>query len=77
MLKRSNVNIELMRDIDMYNMISKNIRGKFCTTGSIRYAKANKRYMNELYDPDDETILYSQHMPITYTENNDRTITIW
>jgi len=44
-----------MRDIDMYNMISKNIRGGLCTTGSIRYAKANNPYMKELYCPDDDT----------------------
>ena len=40
----TNVNIELMRDIDMYNMVSKNIRGGLCTAGSIRYAKANNPY---------------------------------
>jgi len=47
MLKMTNVNIELMRDIDMCNMISKNIRGGLwlCTTGSIRYAKANNPCM--------------------------------
>ena len=39
MLKMTDVSIELMRDIDMYNMISKNIRGGVCTTGSIRYVK--------------------------------------
>ena len=36
MFKMTNVHIELMRDTDMYNMISKNIRGGLCTTGSIR-----------------------------------------
>ena len=55
MLKMTDVSIELMRDIDMYNMISKNIRGGLCTTGSIRYAKANNPYMKELYNPNDET----------------------
>ena len=44
-----------MRDNDMYIMISKNIRGGLCTTGSIRYAEANNLYMKELYDPNDET----------------------
>ena len=31
------------------------ILGGLCTTGSIRYAKANNPYMKELYDPSDET----------------------
>ena len=48
MLKMINVNIELMRDIDMCDMISKNIRGGLCTTGSIRYAKANNPYMKNI-----------------------------
>jgi len=55
MLKMTDVSIELMQDIDMYNMISKNIRGGLCTTGSIRHATANNPYMNELYNPDEET----------------------
>ena len=55
MLKMTDVSIELMRDIDMYIMISKNIRGGLCTTGSIRYATANNPYMKELYNPNDET----------------------
>jgi len=44
MLKMTNVNIELMRDVDMYNMITKTFRGGLCTTGSIRHAKANNPY---------------------------------
>ena len=44
----TNVSIELMRDIDLYNTIGKNIRGGLCTTGSIRYAKAKNPYMKEL-----------------------------
>ena len=55
MLKMTDVNIGLMRDIDMYTMISKSIRGGLCTTGSTRYAKATNPYMKELYDPDDAT----------------------
>ena len=35
-------------------MISNNIRGGLCTTGPIRYAKANNTYMKELYNPDEE-----------------------
>ena len=49
MLKMTNVNIELMRDIYMYNMISNNVRGGLCTTGStIRYAKADNPYMKNI-----------------------------
>ena len=55
MLKMTNVNIEPTRDIDTYNMISKNVRGGLCTIGSFRYARANNPYMKELYSPSDET----------------------
>ena len=55
LLKMTNVNLELMRDFDMYYMVSRNIRGGLCPTGSIRDAKSNNPYMEELYDPDDET----------------------
>ena len=54
----THVNMELMRDIDMCNMISKNIRSGLCTTGSIRYAKANNPYVKESYNTDEETSLY-------------------
>ena len=54
MLRMTNVNIELLRDVDMYKMISKN-RGGLCTTGSIKCAKANNPYMKELYNPDEDT----------------------
>ena len=54
-VEMTNVIIELMRDIGMYTMISKNIRGALCTIGSIRYVKANNPYKKESYDPDDET----------------------
>ena len=31
------------------------VHGGLCTIGSVRYAKANNAYLQELYDPDDET----------------------
>ena len=63
MLKMTNVDIEQMRDIHMYNMISKNTRVGLSTTGSTRYAKANNPYMKEIYNPDDETsFLYSSNI---------------
>ena len=55
MLKMTNVNIELMRYIDMHDMIRNNIRGGLCTIGSVRYVKANNPHMKELYNPDEET----------------------
>ena len=47
MLKNTKVLLELITDIDMYDMIKHNIRGGLCTTGSIRYAQSNNRYVNE------------------------------
>ena len=44
LLKMTSVNFELMRDIDMYNMISENIGGGLCATGYVRYAEANNPY---------------------------------
>ena len=55
MLKATEIRLELITDIDMYDMIKNNIRGGLCTTGSIRYAKANNPYMNEEYDSNKET----------------------
>ena len=51
MLKHTDVLLELMTDIGMYDMIKHDIRGGLCTTGSIRYAEANNPYMKEEYNP--------------------------
>jgi len=50
MLKDNKVLLELMTDIEMYDMIKNNIRGGLCTTGSIRYAETNNPHMKEEYN---------------------------
>ena len=55
MLKNTKVLLELITDIEMYDMIKNNIRGGLCTTGAIRHAEANNAYMNDEYDPNKQT----------------------
>jgi len=55
MLKNTKILLELITDIEMYDMIKNNIRGGLCTTGSISYAEANNPYMNDEYDSNKPT----------------------
>ena len=47
--------LELLTDIDMLLMVEKGIRRGITQTVK-RYAKANNKYMNDLYNPDEVNI---------------------
>ena len=51
MLNNTKVLLELIPDVEMYDMIKSSTRDGLCTTGSVRYAQANNPYMNEECDP--------------------------
>ena len=47
--------LELLTDIDMLLIVEKGIRGGI-THSVKRYAKANNKYLKDLYNPDEESI---------------------
>ena len=51
-LKKTEVELELITDIDMLLMVEKGIRGGICHA-ILRYAKANNKYMKD-YNKDEE-----------------------
>ena len=52
--------LELLTDIDMLLMFEKGIRGGI-TQAVKRYAKANNRYIKDIYNPDEDSI-YLQNL---------------
>ena len=54
--------LELLTDIDMLLMVEKGIR-RGITQAVKRYAKANNKYMNDLYNPD-EVSIFLQYVDI-------------
>ena len=49
MLKKTGVELDLITDVDMFNMVEKGKRGGMCQV-SQRFAEANNPYMGEDYD---------------------------
>ena len=65
MLKKANVNLELLTDIDMLLMIKAGIKGGMCQEVH-KYAKANNKYMKNY----NKSIESSYLMYITLDANN-------
>ncbi|CAG7822098.1 unnamed protein product [Allacma fusca] len=50
-LRTSKVELEYLKQEDMYNFVERAIRGGICNVGSLRKAEANNPYMGDEYDP--------------------------
>ena len=50
-LKITKVTLELLTDVNMYNLVQRGIRGGVSYIAT-KYAKANNKEMKDLYDPD-------------------------
>ena len=55
-LKKTEVELELITDVDMLLMVEKGIRGGICHA-VLRYAKANNNYMKDYNKYDEESFL--------------------
>lgn len=51
MLKYTKVELEYIKDIDLHLFWELGIRGGYCGPASVRYAKANNKYMQDSYYP--------------------------
>ena len=90
MLKKTGVKLDLITDIDMYNLFETNIRGGMSFVG-LRHCVANNKYMGDKYDPsipskfnlyNDCTALYNwamkNRLPLrAYTWLSDRPLEEW
>ena len=59
--------LELLTDIDMLLMFEKGIRDRIIQAVK-HYAKANNKYMKDLYNPDKENIYLSTWIQTTFTD---------
>ena len=55
-LKKTEVELELITDVDMLLMVEKGIRGEICHE-ILRYAKANNKYMKDYNKDEEESFL--------------------
>ena len=55
-LKKTDVKLELLTDVDMSLMVEKGIRGGICHA-ILRYAKANNKYMKDYNEDEEESFL--------------------
>ena len=55
-LKKTEVKLELLTNVDMLSMVEKGIRGGICHTMH-RYAKANNKYMKDYNKDEEESFL--------------------
>ncbi len=62
MLKMTGHRFTLMNDAEMYRMVQPAIRGGICQV-SKRFARANNKYMGQLYNPNEESsfIMYAYY----------------
>lgn len=54
MLKMTKVNIELIKDIDIYTMFENSIKGGYSNVRNKRYVKANNKYLKD-YNPKEKS----------------------
>jgi len=58
-LKLSNIELEYIKDPDMYLWLEKALRGGYCSVGGIREARANNKYMGKMFNSKQPTSFIS------------------